>query len=117
MVARFSTPSSVAVVQILFSTRHLPVESPPRLPASQVLRAAKFGPSPKCDLELCRYDLYGVINHKGNLITGHYTAACRVPVGKGKEAWYDFNDEHVTKIASTQELTPNAYILFYVRRD
>ena len=35
-----------------------------------------------------RYDLYGVINHFGSMAAGHYTAACRVPLGKGKEDWY-----------------------------
>jgi len=34
-----------------------------------------------------RYDLYGVINHFGSMAAGHYTAACRVPLGKGKEDW------------------------------
>ena len=36
---------------------------------------------------MCRYDLYGVINHFGSMAAGHYTAACRVPLGKGKEDW------------------------------
>lgn len=66
---------------------------------------------------LCRYDLYGVINHFGSLSAGHYTAACRVPMGKGKETWYSFNDEVVSKLVPQAVLSPNAYILFYVRRE
>ena len=28
-----------------------------------------------------------MINHFGSMAAGHYTAACRVPLGKGKEDW------------------------------
>ena len=58
-----------------------------------------------------------MINHFGSLSGGHYTAVCRVPFGKGKEEWHAFNDENVSKLAPSAVMSPNAYILFYVRRE
>ena len=43
----------------------------------------------------CIYDLYGVVNHHGNVNFGHYTAYCKNwKTGK----WYDFNDSMVSEI-------------------
>lgn len=62
------------------------------------------------------YDLYAVSNHYGTLGGGHYVAYCKVKDTEGKEGWYCFNDKVVTKISEDSVVTPNAYILFYAKR-
>ena len=73
---------------------------------------------PLYDLELVDgnnkkiYDLYGVVNHYGNLRSGHYTAI----VKKNKE-WYLCNDSKVNKIEENKVMNANAYILFYICKE
>lgn len=61
------------------------------------------------------YDLYAVCNHYGSMQGGHYTSYCRVNE-EGREQWYNFNDEVVTKANANNVVSANAYILFYARR-
>ncbi|XP_076350362.1 ubiquitin carboxyl-terminal hydrolase 2-like [Tachypleus tridentatus] len=56
------------------------------------------------------YTLYAVVLHSGSDESGHYTATCRHPATK---EWHHFNDLRVSKVLSTQVISPNAYILFY----
>jgi len=63
-----------------------------------------------------QYDLFGTVNHVGNMSSGHYIT--NVKVG-GK--WYTFNDAHVSLAGGnggheTVVSDPRAYILFYLRR-
>ena len=60
------------------------------------------------------YDLYAVINHKGSLESGHYTAVCKGPQ-EGK--WYHLDDSKVHEVAEKSIVTENAYLLFYARKD
>jgi ubiquitin C-terminal hydrolase len=77
--------------------------------------------------ELCRsastttptcYDLVAVGNHYGSLYGGHYTATCRsrwMP-----DEWVEIDDDGISRMNPTQkwwENNPNAYMLFYVRRN
>ena len=55
------------------------------------------------------YNLYGVCNHTGGAMGGHYTANVRTADG----SWYNFNDMSVTKINESRAVTPEAYCLFY----
>jgi ubiquitin C-terminal hydrolase len=62
------------------------------------------------------YDLFGTVNHVGNMSSGHYVT--NVNVGS---KWYRFNDAHVTLAGGdggvdTVVKNAGAYILFYVRR-
>ena len=60
------------------------------------------------------YDLYAVCNHFGGLGGGHYTAFAR---NRYDDEWYNFDDNHVTKITETNTiLTSAAYVLFYKKR-
>jgi ubiquitin carboxyl-terminal hydrolase 4/11/15 len=60
------------------------------------------------------YDLFAVVNHRGESInSGHYTAVVRNPVD-GK--WRLFDDTHVVEIDTAQVVTASAYLLFYERR-
>ena len=63
------------------------------------------------------YDLYAVSNHYGSMAGGHYTAACRVGLPDGKEQWFNFNDDTVSKLSPQSVVTPCAYMLFYVRTE
>lgn len=58
------------------------------------------------------YDLFGVCNHNGSIIGGHYTANVKNANGK----WYNFNDTQVTEINDTKVITPLAYCLFYRKK-
>ena len=56
------------------------------------------------------YELYGICNHTGNVMGGHYTAFVKNANGK----WYHFNDTNVNEVINLNELcTPKAYCLFY----
>ena len=58
------------------------------------------------------YDLFGTVNHRGNLQSGHYVT--NVKVGS---QWFRCNDQHVSSSNEAAVLTSNgAYILFYARR-
>ena len=63
------------------------------------------------------YDLFGVINHYGRMGFGHYTAYARSWEGDSlSEQWYQYDDDDVRKIDSSEVQTNSAYVLFYRRR-
>jgi len=59
------------------------------------------------------YDLYGVCNHSGSSMGGHYTANIKIEDGK----WYNFNDTNITKINENNIITNQAYCLFYRKKN
>jgi len=59
------------------------------------------------------YDLYGVCNHSGSALGGHYTSFVKNANGK----WYHFNDTSVTEVGMTSQIvTPKAYCFFYRKK-
>ena len=58
---------------------------------------------------LATFDLMGVINHYGNMNSGHYTSYCKSSKG---EIWYECNDSVVSEL-KTPVKTSSAYILVY----
>eukprot|EP00743_Colponemidia_sp_Colp-15_P007324 GILK01007909.1.p1 GENE.GILK01007909.1~~GILK01007909.1.p1 ORF type:complete len:1576 (-),score=341.81 GILK01007909.1:149-4876(-) len=62
------------------------------------------------------YDLYAVANHMGVMSGGHYTAICKNSEG-GNDMWFEFDDDFVRDINQSQLVSPNAYVLFYRRRE
>jgi Ubiquitin C-terminal hydrolase len=61
----------------------------------------------------CMYDLYGICNHSGSVLGGHYTSFIQNANGK----WYHFNDTEITEIQNLQKLiTPKAYCFFYRKK-
>ena len=62
------------------------------------------------DLSSTHYQLFGVIEHQGQLNSGHYVAFVEKPTG-----WYRCSDSHVTQATVDQVLKADAYILFYRR--
>ena len=60
------------------------------------------------------YSLYGICNHMGSTLGGHYTASIKNANGK----WYTFNDT-IIKESDFNENTindSNAYCLFYRKK-
>jgi len=63
--------------------------------------------------DMYKYELYGVCNHSGSTMGGHYTAHVKNANGK----WYHFNDTSVTEVGVHESIiTPKAYVLFYRRK-
>ena len=59
------------------------------------------------------YDLYGVCNHSGSVMGGHYTSFVKNANGK----WYHYNDTNVAEVGLPQQIiTPKAYCFFYRKR-
>ena len=59
------------------------------------------------------YELYGVCNHGGSVLGGHYTAYVKNANGK----WYHFNDTSVQEVPLTESIiSPKAYCLFYRKK-
>ena len=57
-----------------------------------------------------KYDLYGVCNHIGNVVGGHYTSFVKT---KGNE-WFHCDDTIIEKVENPLHIvTPIAYSLFY----
>jgi ubiquitin C-terminal hydrolase len=63
------------------------------------------------------YDLYGVINHSGNLGGGHYVAYTKNPINNN---WYLFDDDDILHIEDdkleSKIVNSGAYVLFYKKR-
>jgi ubiquitin carboxyl-terminal hydrolase 8 len=63
--------------------------------------------------EIYKYELYGVCNHSGGVMGGHYTAFVKNANGK----WYHFNDTSVSEVALIDSIvSPKAYVLFYRKK-
>lgn len=62
--------------------------------------------------ETYKYELYGVCNHSGNVLGGHYTAYVKNANGK----WYHFNDTSVSEVETINNMSQKAYVLFYRKK-
>jgi ubiquitin C-terminal hydrolase len=62
--------------------------------------------------EIYNYELYGVCNHSGSTMGGHYTAYVKNANGK----WYHFNDTSVAEVSELSIVSPKAYVLFYRKK-
>jgi ubiquitin C-terminal hydrolase len=59
------------------------------------------------------YELYGVCNHSGGVLGGHYTSY----VKNANEKWYHFNDTSVSEVSVISSIvSPKAYCLFYRKK-
>ena len=59
------------------------------------------------------YELYGVCNHSGGALGGHYTSYVKNANGK----WYHFNDTSVSEVGVNETIiSPKAYCLFYRKK-
>lgn len=53
----------------------------------------------------CKYELFGIINHDGNIYGGHYYSFTK------KDKWLEFNDNEIKQIHNLVQ--PSNYCLFY----
>jgi len=61
-----------------------------------------------------KYDLYGVCNHIGGVMGGHYTSFVR----NSENIWLHFNDNSVELLTNNKNvITPMAYCLFYRKKN
>lgn len=68
------------------------------------------------------YDLYGVVNHHGGILGGHYTSFVRCPdrydSKKSEVGWRLCDDSRVSTVSHEKNVvTRAAYLLFYRRRE
>ncbi|CAF3885372.1 unnamed protein product [Adineta steineri] len=73
------------------------------------------------DLSQSRYDLYGIVNHRGSAWFGHYTSYARLLANndsaKTEIGWRNFDDERVSSLTNVKDLVrSDAYVLFYRHR-
>lgn len=60
-----------------------------------------------------KYELFGVCNHSGSTMGGHYTAYVKNANGR----WYHFNDTNVSEVSDTEKIVSSkAYVLFYRKK-
>lgn len=59
-----------------------------------------------------KYELYGVCNHSGGTMGGHYTATIKVKSGQ----WYLFNDTNISKVKFDGLNNTSGYCLFYRKK-
>ncbi len=59
-----------------------------------------------------KYELFGICNHSGGTLGGHYTATIRTADG----SWYLYNDTKVTKINFDGKNNTSGYCLFYRKK-
>ncbi len=55
------------------------------------------------------YELFGICNHSGNCLGGHYTSYVKNANGK----WYHFNDTNINEITEDKLISNKAYCFFY----
>ncbi|CAF1407064.1 unnamed protein product [Rotaria sp. Silwood1] len=68
-----------------------------------------------------RYDLFGIINHRGSAWFGHYTSYARLLAfndsAKTEIGWRHFDDQYVSTLGNVKDLVrSDAYVLFYRHR-
>ncbi|CAF4207350.1 unnamed protein product, partial [Rotaria sp. Silwood2] len=74
------------------------------------------------DSSQARYDLFGIINHRGSAWFGHYTSYARLlsynDSVKTEIGWRNFDDERVSSLSCDKDLVrSDAYVLFYRHRN
>jgi len=55
----------------------------------------------------CKYELFGIINHEGNIQSGHCYAYIK------KQQWYSVNDHFIQSVTTDQLIHESNYCLFY----
>ena len=65
------------------------------------------------DQDDSKYDLYAISNHIGGTRGGHYYAY----VKNSDNNWYKYNDKYVSSLSEADLITPEAYCLFYKKKN
>jgi len=61
-----------------------------------------------------KYDLFGIVNHYGEMGRGHYTAFVKNEL---TSEWLSYDDSSVRPVTESTVRSRSAYILFYKRKD
>ncbi|KAG8934774.1 hypothetical protein FRC01_000455 [Tulasnella sp. 417] len=80
-------------------------------PYTSIATGAKGDPALLGPPAMYEYELFAVVNHEGQVNTGHYTNYARF-----EDQWYHFNDEKVTSATLRDCLKSRAYMCVYVKR-
>ena len=64
------------------------------------------------DKESYKYDLFGICNHSGGCLGGHYTAFVKNANGK----WYEFNDTSIREMKESEIVSSRSYCFFYRKK-
>ncbi|KIO34647.1 hypothetical protein M407DRAFT_64084 [Tulasnella calospora MUT 4182] len=80
-------------------------------PYTSIATGAKGDPAILGPPAMYEYELFAVVNHEGQVNTGHYTNYARF-----EDQWYHFNDEKVTSATLRDCLNSRAYMCVYVKR-
>lgn len=59
-----------------------------------------------------KYDLFGVVKHMGNVLSGHYVSNVIDESG----VWWELNDSNVRKMEVMEVINKNVYCLFYKKK-
>lgn len=59
------------------------------------------------------YDLYGICNHSGGTLGGHYTSYVKAKNSK----WYEFNDTMVRELSPDNLISNKSYCFFYRKKN
>ncbi len=59
-----------------------------------------------------KYNLFGIINHVGNIDYGHYFSFIKI----GNKNWLKFNDHEVKNIKKISDCSEDVYALFYLKQ-
>ncbi|KAG5450555.1 Ubiquitin carboxyl-terminal hydrolase 20 [Clonorchis sinensis] len=85
-------------------------------PVTFPLEGLELGPylHTDCTDKVTTFDLISVICHRGGYGGGHYVT---YSLNAYTQSWYEFDDDHVTQVPAfhVEQLTSDAYILFYSR--
>ena len=57
------------------------------------------------------FELFGVVEHAGSFLGGHYTAFVRT--SSNPTRWHHFSDTHIKEVAEAAVLGAQAFLLFY----
>ena len=60
----------------------------------------------------CKYNLFGIVNHVGNIDYGHYFSFIKI----GNRDWFQFNDHEVNNIKKISDCSEDVYALFYLKQ-
>ncbi|KAG9017148.1 hypothetical protein FRB90_001572 [Tulasnella sp. 427] len=80
-------------------------------PYTSIAAGSKGDPALLGPPAMYEYELFAVVNHEGQVNTGHYTNYARF-----EDQWYHFNDEKVSPATLRDCLNSRAYMCVYVKR-
>ena len=60
----------------------------------------------------CKYNLFGTVNHVGNIDYGHYFSFIKIE----NKSWFQFNDHEVNNIKKISDCSEDVYALFYLKQ-